>query len=173
MSYRKLLAGGISALLIIGAPLLVLAGDNTYKTRKIVSVPSGETINGDFFAAGEEVEISGTVQGDLYAAGVCFWEMCTGCRFPILPRWRARYAPGVTHNTEHVFSLCVPAIFSPSLAAWSISSTGPSVSSLARATDRASGGRAVHRASLDRTRWRATMSESVTTWAKCYCTDRR
>ena len=44
-------------------------------------------------------------------------------RFPILPRWRARYAPGVTHNTEHVFSLCVPAIFSPSLAAWSISST--------------------------------------------------
>ncbi|MBL8460560.1 MAG: dihydroneopterin triphosphate diphosphatase [Zoogloea sp.] len=37
-------------------------------------------------------------------------------RFPILPRWRARYAPGVTHNTEHVFSLCVPAIFSPSLA---------------------------------------------------------
>lgn len=31
-------------------------------------------------------------------------------RFPILQRWRARYAPGVTHNTEHVFSLCVPAI---------------------------------------------------------------
>ncbi len=31
-------------------------------------------------------------------------------RFPILQRWRARYAPGVTHNTEHLFSLCVPAI---------------------------------------------------------------
>lgn len=29
-------------------------------------------------------------------------------RFVILPRWRSRYAPGVTHNTEHVFSLCVP-----------------------------------------------------------------
>ncbi|MBS0346994.1 MAG: dihydroneopterin triphosphate diphosphatase [Proteobacteria bacterium] len=29
-------------------------------------------------------------------------------RFVILPRWRGRYAPGVTHNTEHVFSLCVP-----------------------------------------------------------------
>lgn len=29
-------------------------------------------------------------------------------RFPILQRWRGRYAPGVTHNTEHVFSLCVP-----------------------------------------------------------------
>lgn len=69
MSYRKLLVGGISALLIIGTPLLVLAGDTTYKTRKIVSVPSGETISGDFFAAGEEIEISGTVQGDLYTAG--------------------------------------------------------------------------------------------------------
>ena len=31
-------------------------------------------------------------------------------RFPFLQRWRARYAPGVTHNTEHLFSLCVPAI---------------------------------------------------------------
>lgn len=30
-------------------------------------------------------------------------------RFEILPLWRHRYAPGVTHNTEHVFSLCVPA----------------------------------------------------------------
>ena len=29
-------------------------------------------------------------------------------RFPILPRWRARYPEGVTHNTEHVFSLCIP-----------------------------------------------------------------
>lgn len=29
-------------------------------------------------------------------------------RFPILPAWRARYAPDVTDNTEHVFSLCLP-----------------------------------------------------------------
>lgn len=29
-------------------------------------------------------------------------------RFEILERWRDRYAPGVTHNKEHVFSLCVP-----------------------------------------------------------------
>ena len=26
----------------------------------------------------------------------------------IYPRWRHRYAPGVTHNTEHVFSLELP-----------------------------------------------------------------
>lgn len=29
-------------------------------------------------------------------------------RFVIMQRWRGRYAPGVTHNIEHVFSLCVP-----------------------------------------------------------------
>lgn len=29
--------------------------------------------------------------------------------YEIYPAWRARYAPGVTRNTEHVFSLCVPA----------------------------------------------------------------
>ena len=29
-------------------------------------------------------------------------------RFEIFKRHRSRYAPGVTHNTEHVFSLAVP-----------------------------------------------------------------
>ena len=28
--------------------------------------------------------------------------------YEIYPTWRHRYAPGVTHNTEHVFSVCVP-----------------------------------------------------------------
>ena len=28
--------------------------------------------------------------------------------YEIYPRWRHRYAPGVTHNTERVFGLCVP-----------------------------------------------------------------
>jgi len=29
-------------------------------------------------------------------------------RFEIFEEWRDRYAPGVTHNLEHVFSLCIP-----------------------------------------------------------------
>jgi dihydroneopterin triphosphate diphosphatase len=29
-------------------------------------------------------------------------------RYEIYRRWRSRYAPGVTHNTEHVFGLLVP-----------------------------------------------------------------
>jgi dATP pyrophosphohydrolase len=30
-------------------------------------------------------------------------------RYEIYPHWRSRYAPGVTHNTEHVFGLTLPA----------------------------------------------------------------
>jgi dATP pyrophosphohydrolase len=36
-------------------------------------------------------------------------------RYPIFPQWRHRYAPGVTHNTEHVFGLCVDHRFDPRL----------------------------------------------------------
>jgi dATP pyrophosphohydrolase len=35
------------------------------------------------------------------------WDIET--RFEIYQRWRHRYAPGVTHNTEHVFGLKLPA----------------------------------------------------------------
>jgi len=31
-------------------------------------------------------------------------------RYEIWPQWRARYAPEVTHNTEHVFGFLVPQI---------------------------------------------------------------
>jgi dATP pyrophosphohydrolase len=34
------------------------------------------------------------------------WKTCN--QFEIFPRWRHRYAPGVTHNHEHVFSLMLP-----------------------------------------------------------------
>lgn len=38
-------------------------------------------------------------------------------RYAIYPHWRHRYAPGVTHNTEHVFGLAVAARFDAVLAA--------------------------------------------------------
>lgn len=37
--------------------------------------------------------------------------------YEIYPRWRARYAPGVTHNTEHLFGLCLPERVAPQLSA--------------------------------------------------------
>ena len=35
--------------------------------------------------------------------------------FAIYEHWRHRYATGVTHNTEHVFGLCLPQRFEPQL----------------------------------------------------------
>lgn len=37
-------------------------------------------------------------------------------RYEIYEHWRHRYAPGVTHNTEHVFALRVPSQRAPRLA---------------------------------------------------------
>ena len=39
-------------------------------------------------------------------SALCDWQLANV--YEIYPRWRHRYAPGVTHNTEHVFGLCVP-----------------------------------------------------------------
>jgi dATP pyrophosphohydrolase len=37
-------------------------------------------------------------------------------RYPIFEHWRHRYAPGVTHNREHVFGLRIADRFEPRLA---------------------------------------------------------
>jgi dATP pyrophosphohydrolase len=39
---------------------------------------------------------------------VCLRDWHQSNIYEIYPTWRHRYAPGVTHNTEHVFSVCVP-----------------------------------------------------------------
>ncbi|MFK7967446.1 MAG: dihydroneopterin triphosphate diphosphatase [Burkholderiaceae bacterium] len=36
----------------------------------------------------------------------CDWQQTN--QYEILAHWRKRYAPGVTHNTEHLFSLQLP-----------------------------------------------------------------
>jgi len=43
---------------------------------------------------------------DVPAASLSDWKQTN--RYEIFAEWRHRYAPGVTHNTEHVFSLCLP-----------------------------------------------------------------
>jgi dATP pyrophosphohydrolase len=44
---------------------------------------------------------------DATAFGLTAWGIEN--RYEIYERWRHRYAPGVTHNTEHVFGLKLPA----------------------------------------------------------------
>ena len=50
---------------------------------------------------------------DARAHGLSDWQ--TSNVYEIYPRWRHRYPPGTTHNTEHVFSLEVPAPVAVSL----------------------------------------------------------
>ena len=45
--------------------------------------------------------------GSPRAAGLQDWQLENV--YPIYPQWLHRYAPGVTHNTERLFGLCVPA----------------------------------------------------------------
>jgi len=46
---------------------------------------------------------------DAHAPGCVLADWRIQNHYDIYPRWRARYAPGVTRNTEHVFGLRVPA----------------------------------------------------------------
>lgn len=54
----------------------------------------------DHTARREVAEETGITGGEL-----CDWRLAN--EYLIYPVWRHRYAPGVTHNTEHVFGLTV------------------------------------------------------------------
>ena len=57
----------------------------------------------------EVAEETGIVIGSAAVplSALCDWQLAN--LYEIYPVWRQRYAPGVTHNTEHVFGLTVPA----------------------------------------------------------------
>ena len=57
----------------------------------------------------EVAEETGITEGTLRD-----WDLSTV--YEIYPVWRHRYAPGVTHNTEHVFGLGVPHIMPVTLS---------------------------------------------------------
>jgi dihydroneopterin triphosphate diphosphatase len=56
-------------------------------------------------AAREVLEETGIV---VDGSGIALRDWQLSNVYEIYPVWRHRYAPGVTHNTEHVFSLSVP-----------------------------------------------------------------
>ena len=57
-------------------------------------------------AARELYEETGIVAGQDGAGSLLDWKFHQV--YEIYPHWRHRYPEGVTQNTEHVFSLCVP-----------------------------------------------------------------
>lgn len=61
----------VVAALLVFLPALSVAfekdeHDEKASSRKLVTVPAGQVIDNDFFAFGEVVEISGTINGDFY-----------------------------------------------------------------------------------------------------------
>lgn len=96
----------VSVLVLIHTPaldilLLERAAHPGYWQSVTGSQEGGETLAE---TAGREVrEESGIVAA---LEDLLDWRLTN--RYEIFPEWRHRYASGVTHNTEHVFSLCVP-----------------------------------------------------------------
>lgn len=73
------------------------------------SLESGET---PYAAAVREVREETGLEAESYK--LCDWQMSN--IYEIYPHWRQRYAPGVTHNTEHLFGLELPAVTPVTLA---------------------------------------------------------
>ena len=97
----------VSVLVVIHTPglqvlLLERASHPGYWQSVTGSQEEGETL---LATAMREVEEETGIRAT--AEALHDWQLAN--RFVIMQRWRGRYAPGVLYNTEHVFSLCVPA----------------------------------------------------------------
>jgi dihydroneopterin triphosphate diphosphatase len=57
-------------------------------------------------AARREVQEETGIDSQAPGCILCNWQIQS--TYALLPTWMHRYAPGVTHNTEHVFGLQVP-----------------------------------------------------------------
>lgn len=105
----------ISVLVVVHTPqlevLLLERADRPGFWQSVTgSQDAGETLAQT--ALRELAEETG-IDGTLYE--LADWD--TRNRYEIYPQWRHRYAPGITHNTEHVFSVEVPRVVPVVLAA--------------------------------------------------------
>ena len=97
----------VSTLIVVHTPdlrvLLIERADAPGYWQSVTgSQESGETLAA---TATRELREETGVDAARYG-GVRDWQMSNV--YEIYPRWRHRYAPGITHNTEHVFGLEVP-----------------------------------------------------------------
>lgn len=105
----------VSVLVVIHTPALdVLLLERADRPGYWQSV-TGSQDPGETLRATAVREVSEETGLDANAYGLTDWQKQNV--YEIYPHWRHRYAPGVTHNTEHVFSLCVPERMSVKLAA--------------------------------------------------------
>ena len=109
-------------------PYRLIASPPMEQGRAVKALQSGELVQIGVFAPDEERERTLLAIHVPLAKGLLGWRVCLirqgdegrfanirsltdwqqVNRYEIYPRWRHRYPAGVTHNEEHVFSLCVP-----------------------------------------------------------------
>jgi dATP pyrophosphohydrolase len=97
----------VSVLVLIHTPdlqvlLLERASHPGYWQSVTGSIEAGESL-----ADTARREVREETGIDAAAGRLVAWNLAN--RFEIFAEWRHRYAPGVTHNLEHVFSLELPA----------------------------------------------------------------
>ena len=66
---RKIAIVGACLLFVLVAFSSSVFAQSTFREDEVSRLESDETVNGDYFAAGEKVVVSGTVRGDAYIAG--------------------------------------------------------------------------------------------------------
>ena len=102
-----------SVLVVIHTPalevLLIRRADAEYYWQSVTGSKDHPAESFRATAIREVAEETGIECGDgtPLADGLLDWGLEN--IYEIYPRWLHRYAPGVTHNTEHLFSLQVPA----------------------------------------------------------------
>ena len=97
----------VSVLVVIHTPalqvLLIRRADHAEFWQSVTGSVDAEDVDLRHTAAREVQEETGLA---VQPADLVDWGMTNV--YEIYPAWRHRYAPGVTRNTEHLFSLCVP-----------------------------------------------------------------
>ena len=98
----------VSTLIVVYTPaldvLLIERADAPGLWQSVTgSQEAGETLAA---TATRELREETGIEAERYG-GVVDWHMTN--EYEIFARWRHRYAPGITRNTEHVFGLEVPA----------------------------------------------------------------
>lgn len=104
----------VSVLVVIHTPTLEVLLLERARHPGFWQSVTGSQEDGETLSATARREVLEETGIDAAAAEIIDWQKTN--RYEIFAEWRNRYAPGVTENTEHVFSLCLPAPVAVTLA---------------------------------------------------------